>query len=244
MKTITEQNFDNEYIDCIEQERIDKFVADELDRQIHRYIKAMSGSKQVMDEFISRLKRLGQEEKERAIAQYIDFHHKVIDGLDFRIVLARAYANYCYTFDYFKILLADRRKFDYYLERIEDKYLQFHKVFEENGKFGLRNQKGEVLIKPEFDFLRRVYCYVDDLALIPLIAEKNGLFGLILPDGENTVVADFIYDCATNIHILRLRKAQRSFSLTITGEFLLVSLLHVIFDMVESLAVDTNYSTL
>ena len=88
MKTITEQNFDNEYIDCIEQERIDKFVADELDRQIHRYIKAMSGSKQVMDEFISRLKRLGQEEKERAIAQYIDFHHKAIDGLDFRIVLA------------------------------------------------------------------------------------------------------------------------------------------------------------
>ena len=194
MKTITEQNFDNEYIDCIEQDRIDKFVADELDRQIHRYIKAMSGSKQVMDEFISRLKRLGQEEKERAIAQYIDFHHKVIDGLDFRIILARAYANYCDTFDYFKILLADRRKFDYYLERIEDKYLQFHKVFEENGKFGLRNQKGEVLIKPEFDFLRRVYCYVDDLALIPLIAEKNGLFGLILPDGENTVVADFIYD--------------------------------------------------
>jgi len=194
METITEQNFDNQYIDIIEQERIDKFVADELDRQIHRYIKAMKGSKRVMDEFVSHLKQLKQDDKEKAIAQYIDFHHKVIDGLDFRIVLARAYANYCDTFDYFKILLADERKFSYYLARIEDKYLQFHKVFEENGKFGLRNQKGEVLIKPEYSFLRRVYCYVDDLALVPLIAEKENHFGLILPDGKNTIVADFIYD--------------------------------------------------
>lgn len=194
MEAITEQNFDNKYIDSIEQERVDKFVADELDRQIHRYIKAMSGSKRVMDAFISHLKQLKQEEKEKAIAQYIDFHHKVINGLDFRLVLARAYANYCDTFDYFKTLLADERKFDYYLNRIEEKYLQFHKVFEENGKFGLRNKRGDVLIRPEYDFLRRVYCYVDDLALIPLIAEKDKHFGLILPDGQNTVVADFEYD--------------------------------------------------
>jgi hypothetical protein len=194
MKKITEQNFDNEYIDGIEQERIDKFVADELDRQIHRYIKAMCGSKRIMDEFIGNLKQLKQADKEKAIAQYIDFHHRVIDGLDFRLVLTRAYANYCDTFDYFKVLLADENKFHYYLNRISDKYLQFHKVFEENGKFGLRNKKGEVLVEPEYDFLRRVYCYVDDLALIPLIAEKDGHFGLILPDGKNTVVADFIYD--------------------------------------------------
>ena len=53
---ITEDNFDAQYLDSIEIERIDKFVCDEMDRQIHRYIKAMHGSKQVMDLFVSRLK--------------------------------------------------------------------------------------------------------------------------------------------------------------------------------------------
>ena len=48
---ITEANFDAQYIDSIEIERIDKFVCDEMDRQIHRYIKAMHGSKEVMDRF-------------------------------------------------------------------------------------------------------------------------------------------------------------------------------------------------
>ena len=45
-KKITQENVEETYVDSIELERIDKFVCDEMARQIHRYIKAMKGSKQ------------------------------------------------------------------------------------------------------------------------------------------------------------------------------------------------------
>ena len=45
MEKITLDNFEAEYIDCIEEQEIDKFVCREMSRQIHRYIKGMSGSK-------------------------------------------------------------------------------------------------------------------------------------------------------------------------------------------------------
>lgn len=51
MKEITLDNFDVEYVDSIEEERIDKFVCNEMGRQIHRYIKGMSGSKHMMEKF-------------------------------------------------------------------------------------------------------------------------------------------------------------------------------------------------
>lgn len=47
-KKITQENFEDTYVDSIELERIDKFVCDEMARQIHRYIKAMKGSKAIM----------------------------------------------------------------------------------------------------------------------------------------------------------------------------------------------------
>ena len=46
-KKITQENFEDTYVDSIELERIDKFVCDEMARQIHRYIKAMKGSKAI-----------------------------------------------------------------------------------------------------------------------------------------------------------------------------------------------------
>ena len=30
--------------------------------------------------------------------------------------------------------------------------------------------------------------------MMPVIAEKNGKMGLILPDGKDTVIAEFVYD--------------------------------------------------
>ena len=99
MEKINEQNFDYLYSDPIEVERIDKFVSDEMDRQVHRYIKAMKGSKDNMLRFIASLKDMTTEDKEHSIATYIDYNRKVISGLDFRIVLARAMANYCDTFE-------------------------------------------------------------------------------------------------------------------------------------------------
>ena len=163
-------------------------------RQIHRYIKAMHGSKAMMLKFEDNLSALTVEQKEEAIAYYIDFNRKVLSGLDLKVVLARAMANYCDTFDYLLTLVNDRRKMVYYLNRIKSKYLRYHEVVEVNGKFGINDGDGNVLVSPKYDFLRRYYTYVDDLCMMPIIAQKDGKMGLILPDGNDTVVADFVYD--------------------------------------------------
>ena len=193
-KKITQENFEETYVDSIELERIDKFVCDEMARQIHRYIKAMKGSKTIMLKFEEQLATLTVEEKEEAIARYIDLNRKVLSGLDFKIVLARAMANYCDTFAYLVELVNNKRKMVFYLNRIRDKYEQYHEVFEENGHFGIKDHKGNVLIPAHYDFLRTPYVYVDDLRTLPVIAQRDGKMGLILPDGKETVVADFIYD--------------------------------------------------
>lgn len=193
-KKITQENFEETYVDSIELERIDKFVCDEMARQIHRYIKAMKGSKTIMLKFEEQLATMTVEEKEEAIARYIDLNRKVLSGLDFKVVLARAMANYCDTFAYLVELVNNKRKMVFYLNRIRDKYEQYHEVFEENGHFGIKDHKGNVLIPAHYDFLRTPYVYVDDLRTLPVIAQRDGKMGLILPDGKETVVADFIYD--------------------------------------------------
>ena len=162
---ITIDNFNQEYTDPIEEQRIRHFVCMEMGRRIHRYIKAMRGSKQQMLRFEEHLKDLSLEEKEAAIAHYIDLNRKVIKGLDMKIVLARAMANYSDTFAYLITLVNDKRKMVRYLNLIR-----------------------------EYEFLRTCYVYVDDLRTMPLIAQLDGKLGLILPDGKDTIVAPFIYD--------------------------------------------------
>ena len=194
MEKITQENFNRIYVDSIEQRQIDHFVCKEMGRQIHRYIKGMSGRKCIMEKFEEALSTLTVAEKEEAIARYIDLNRKSISGLDFKLVLARAIANYCDTFDYMLKMINDKKRMSFYLDRIKSKYIRFHEVFEENGKYGMRDFEGNVIIKPEYDFLRTCYVYVDDFVMMPVVAEKEGKLGLILPDGVNTVVADFIYD--------------------------------------------------
>lgn len=191
---ITPDNFESTYVDPIEEERIDKFVCDEMARQIHRYIKAMSGTKHAMLMFEERISKMSVPEKEQAIARYIDLNRKVLSGLDFKLVLARAMANYCDTFAYLIRMVNDKRKAVYYLNRIKSKYMQYHEIFEQDGKFGMKDYKGNVLISPQYDFLRTCYVYMDDLSIMPVIAQKDGKMGLLLPDGKDTVVADFVYD--------------------------------------------------
>ena len=193
-KKITQENFEAVYEDAIEVERIDKFVCDEMARQIHRYIKAMKGSKQIMLRFEESIAGMSVAEKEEVIAKYIDLNRKAVSGLDFKIVLARAMANYCDTFSYLVHLVNDKRKMVFYLNRIKDKYLQYHDVYEENGRFGMKDCKGRVLLHPLYDFLRTCYVYVDDLKSLPVIAQKDGKMGLVMPDGLDTVVAPFEYD--------------------------------------------------
>ena len=119
-KKITQENFEDTYVDSIELERIDKFVCDEMARQIHRYIKAMKGSKAIMLKFEEQLATLTVPEKEKAIARYIDLNRKVISGLDFKVVLARAMANYSDTFAYLVELVNNKRKMVFYLNRIRE----------------------------------------------------------------------------------------------------------------------------
>lgn len=193
-KKITQENFESTYEDAIEVERIDKFVCDEMARQIHRYIKAMKGSKQIMLKFEESIAGMSVAEKEEVIAKYIDLNRKAVSGLDFKIVLARAMANYCDTFAYLVHLVNDKRKMVFYLNRMKDKYLRFHEVYEQDGRFGMKDCKGRVLLHPQYDFLRTCYVYVDDLKSLPVIAQKDGKMGLVMPDGFDTVVVPFEYD--------------------------------------------------
>jgi hypothetical protein len=194
IKNITPENFDDVFIDEIEIRQIDKFVCAEMGRQIHRYIKGMRGTKTMMENFEKAISTLSVPEKEVAIARYIDLNRKVLSGLDMKIILARSIANYCDTFDYMLTMINDKRRIAFYLDRIKSKYVRFHEVYEENGKYGMKDYDGNVIVKPEYDFLRTCYVYVDDFVMMPVVAEKDGKLGLILPDGINTVVADFIYD--------------------------------------------------
>lgn len=194
MGKITCENFEQQYVDPIEQQQIDHFVCMEMGRQMHRYIKGMSGRKCIMEKFEDALKTLTDEEKENAIARYIDLNRKAISGLDFKVVVARSMANYCDTYDYLLTMLRDERRMDYYLARVKDKYVRFHEVFEQDGKFGIRDHEGRELVSPQYDFLRTCYVYVDDLVTMPIIAQKDGKFGLILPDRKDTVVEPFAYD--------------------------------------------------
>ena len=194
MGKITCENFEQQYVDPIEEQQMDHFVCMEMSRQIHRYIKGMSGRKCIMEKFEETLKTLTDAEKEEAIARYIDLNRKAISGLDFKVVVARSMANYCDTYDYLLTMLRDERRMDHYLARVKDKYVRFHEVFEQNGKFGIRDHEGKTLVSPLYDFLRTCYVYVDDLVTMPIIAQKDGKFGLILPDRKDTVVVPFIYD--------------------------------------------------
>ncbi len=191
---ITQDNFNLEYSDPIEEQQIRHFVCIEMGRQIHRYIKGMHGSKQQMIRFEEHLKALPLKEKEAAIARYIDLNRKAIKGLDMKIVLARAMANYSDTYAYLITLVNDKRKMVRYLNLIREIYIQYHEVIERKGKFGILDHRGKTLLEPKYEFIRTCYVYVDDLCTMPVIAQLNGKLGLVLPDGKDTIVAPFIHD--------------------------------------------------
>ena len=69
MEKITCENFEQQYVDPIEQQQMDHFVCMEMGRQMHRYIKGMSGRKCIMEKFEEALKTLTDAEKEQAIAR-------------------------------------------------------------------------------------------------------------------------------------------------------------------------------
>lgn len=180
--------------DEIEMKQVDKFFCAEMGRQIHRYIKAMHGSLTMLEKFEASLKQFSIPEREEALARYIDLNRKVIKDLDWSMLVGRAIANYCDSFGYFKSLVNDDEAIQFYVERMKKKYIKFHMVYEENGKYGLKDAEGNIILHPRYDFIRTPYVYVDDLVTVPIIAQRDGKMGLVLPDGNDTVVAPFEYD--------------------------------------------------
>lgn len=195
----------------IEMRQIDKFFCDEMGRQIHRYIKAMHGSLAMLEKFEARIRQFDIPEREEAIARYIDLNRKVIKGMDWRMLIARALANFCDSYPYFVDAVRDEETIRFYEERMKAKYIHFHEVFEENGKFGIKDHEGKVIISASYDFLRTPYVYVDDLLTMPIVAEKDGKMGLIYPDYQDTIAVPFEYDD------ISLRDEEPWFELTKNG---------------------------
>lgn len=198
--------------DEIEVRQIDKFFCAEMGRQIHRYIKAMHGSLAMMEKFELRLHQLDIPGREEAIARYIDLNRKVVASLDWRMLLARSIANYCDSYPYFFSMLSDESTLKFYIKRMKEKYIRYHQIFEKDGKFGIKDHEGNILLNALYDFLRTPYVYVDDMTAMPIIAEKNGKMGLVLPDGNDTIVVPFEYDD------ISLRDSEPWFELTKSGQ--------------------------
>lgn len=197
--------------DEIEVHQIDKFFCDEMGRQVHRYIKAMHGSLAMLEKFEARLRQLTIPEREEVLARYIDLNRKVVKDLDWRMLVARAMANFCDSYSYFSEVMHDENTMAFYVPRMKEKYIRLHEVFEENGKYGIKDHEGRVLLSASYDFLRTPYVYVDDLLTMPVIAEKSGKMGLVFPDYEDTVVMPFEYDD------ISLRDEEPWFELTRNG---------------------------
>ena len=179
--------------DEIEQREVDKFFCNEMKRQIHRYIKA-HGSMLLMQKFEESLVQLSVADQEEAVARYIDRNRKAVAEMDWRMLLARAMANYCDSYGYFVGMVAEEATMNFYVDRMKSKYLRFHNVIEKDGKYGLSDYKGREILSPSYDFIRTPYCFVDDMSMLPVIAEKGGKMGLVLPDGNDTEVLPFEYD--------------------------------------------------
>ena len=198
--------------DEIEVRQIDKFFCAEMGRQIHRYIKAMHGSLAMMEKFELRLQQLDIPGREESIARYIDLKRKVVASLDWRMLLDSSIANYCDSYPYLFSMLSDESTLKFYIKRMKEKYIRYHQIFEKDGKFGIKDHEGNILLNALYDFLRTPYVYVDDMTTMPIIAEKNGKMGLVLPDGNDTIVVPFEYDD------ISLRDSEPWFELTKSGQ--------------------------
>lgn len=179
--------------DEIEITQIEKFFCNEMGQQIHRYIKA-HGSMTMLESVEKRLDVLPVPEREHVMTRYIDRNRRLVENMDWRMLVARSMANYCDSYDYFEKMVADKDTMAFYVDRFKKIYLRFHKIVEKDGKYGMVEYDGRVLLHPQYDFLRTPYVYVDDLLSMPVIAEKGGKMGLVMPDGKDTVVLPFEYD--------------------------------------------------
>ena len=188
---ITQDNFDTDFRDPVEEYQIDKFVCDEMSRQLHRYIKAMKGSHSHMLRFEERLRQQPQPERIQAIARYIDLNRHAIDGLDWKIVVVRAIANYSDTYSYFNKLLTNKERFEYYTDKIRsdlrtpyiyvDDLVSVPIIAQRNGKMGLLLADGKDTVVSPFIY--------DDIA----VSEEPPYFEAVIDGHRGHLSIDGVF---------------------------------------------------
>ena len=80
------------------------------------------------------------------------------------------------------------------LEAYHDSYDWFDYTFEEDGKIGLKDITGRVLIPPLYDSIDETYEYFDNYPFTPIT--QNGKCGLVKRYSSGEPVTDIIYDFA------------------------------------------------
>lgn len=82
------------------------------------------------------------------------------------------------------------------LANLMEDYDWMDEVFEENGKKGLRNVKGEVVVPPIYDEFLSVVAYGYEANCV---AQLDGKSGLVKRDGKGTPVSDFDFEYIESI---------------------------------------------
>ena len=73
-----------------------------------------------------------------------------------------------------------------------DEYDTFTCAFEENGMMGVKDAAGDVLVPAKFDDI--AYTFADIFRGIAVAVIKSGKMALVKPDGQGTMLTDFVYD--------------------------------------------------
>ena len=80
----------------------------------------------------------------------------------------------------------------------EEKYDLMTEIYEENGKFGVKDVAGEVLVPAIYDSIEDTH---DDWGrFYPVPANLNGKMALVASDGKGTPCTEFIYDSISYDH--------------------------------------------
>ena len=78
------------------------------------------------------------------------------------------------------------------INKFVEEYDTMCQVYEENGKEGVKDILGEVLVPAVFDCIAMTFEDVYRGLVIPVV--KDGKFALVRPDGAGTLASEFIFD--------------------------------------------------
>lgn len=100
--------------------------------------------------------------------------------------------------------------------RYIDRYDWYDTIFEENGKFGLKNVKGEIVVPAKYDGFQE-YCHFMYARKIPRVAKLHGKAGLVKADGSGEELTPFDYDVISYMIIEPYYEVKKDDKLGIIG---------------------------